>query len=84
MKPVVGLTLASESGRQYSIECVLQEKVYRPERVYLASYVIEHSICSLPQSFSRLISFLKHSRDDGHKFVLKEVPPSMFEPACDM
>ncbi|ELR10460.1 CMGC/CDK protein kinase [Pseudogymnoascus destructans 20631-21] len=58
-KPVVGSRLASESGRQYTINCVLQEKDNRPEKVYLAS-------------------------DDGHKFVFKEVPPSMFEPACDM
>jgi len=47
-KPVVGARLASESGRQYSIECVLQEKDDRPEKVYLASYVIEYSISSLP------------------------------------
>ncbi|KFY10985.1 hypothetical protein V491_07379 [Pseudogymnoascus sp. VKM F-3775] len=60
MRPVLGSTLASESGLQYSIESVLQEKDYRPERVYLAS------------------------RDDGHKVVLKEVPRSMFKPACDM
>ncbi|KFZ01728.1 hypothetical protein V501_09833 [Pseudogymnoascus sp. VKM F-4519 (FW-2642)] len=58
-KPVVGSRLVSESGRQYTINCVLQEKDNRPEKVYLAS-------------------------DDGHKFVFKEVPPSMFEPACDM
>jgi hypothetical protein len=46
-KPVVGSRLASESGRQYTINCVLQEKDNRPEKVYLASYVIEHSIVSL-------------------------------------
>lgn len=46
-KPVVGSRLASESGRQYTINCVLQEKDNRPEKVYLASYVIEHSISSL-------------------------------------
>jgi hypothetical protein len=83
-KPVVGARLTSKSGRQYSIECVLQEKDHRPERVYLASYVIEYSIGSLFQSFSRLISSFKYSRDDGHKFVLKEIPPSMFELACNM
>ena len=39
--------LASDSGHQYIVERVLQEKEYRPERVYLASYVISYSIGSL-------------------------------------
>ncbi|RDL40784.1 Serine protein kinase [Venustampulla echinocandica] len=58
--PVVGSRLTSESGRQYSIECVLQEKDHRPEIVYIAS------------------------RDDGQKFVLKDLPPSIFKLAYDM
>jgi hypothetical protein len=46
-KSDLGSRVVSESGRRYSIEYVLQEKDHRPERVYLASYVIEHSISSL-------------------------------------
>ena len=43
---VLGSRLAGESGRKYLIKSVLQEKDHRPERVYLASYVVEHSISS--------------------------------------
>jgi hypothetical protein len=68
----------------YSIEGVLQEKDHRSEKVYLASYVIEHSLAPSPYSFSRLVSFPKYSGDGGHKFVLKEIPPSIFELACNM
>ena len=46
--------LASDSGHQYIVERVLQEKEYRPERVYLASYVISYF-------FGSLLLFIQHS-----------------------
>lgn len=74
----IGSRMASESGRQYSIESVLQEKEQIPEKVYLASYVIEYSISPPSLVIQKAHFFLKHSRNDGHKFVFKELPLSFF------
>lgn len=70
--------LVGETGRQYSIECVLQEKDHRPERVYLASCVIEHPSVPSPHRSACLYSSSNSTEMTDANLFLRSFPRRYF------